>query len=276
MRLWSGVTRDRLTLAILAAALAAPAAAPAAAWAGETACWFDGGVLVVPAQVAGVAGDYILDTGSPRTQLHETKAQAEGIDAPTVAEITGGVRLAGVELPPLPVAVADLDYRGWNLPTPIVGVIGADVLKDFVVDVAFAPCRVRLSRPADAPGFRAARTLPLAWDAGRPVTPAEVADGQRRLRGLFTPATGEPAAVRLADDVASVSGTDRPQELHPAGVWLARLGELGLAGRGFADQAAGLQPPQGEAAGTIGGPVLARYRLRFDFPAGRLLLSPVR
>ena len=27
-------------------------------------------------------------------------------------------------------------------------------------------------------------------------------------------------------------------------------------------------------AGQIGAPLLARYRLRFDFPAGRLLLAP--
>lgn len=263
------MTRDRLTLAILAAALAAPAAARA----GETACWFEGGVVVVPAQVAGISGDYILDTGSARTQLHETKAQAEGIDAPTVTEISGGVRLAGVEIASGPVAVADLDYRGWNLPTPILGVVGADVLKDFVVDVSFAPCRVRLSRPGEATAFRATRALPLAWDQGRPVVQAEVADGQRLLKGPFTPATGEPAAVRLADDLATVAGTDRPQELQPTGVWLARLPELGLAGAGLRDQAAGLEPAKGEAAGTIGGPVLSRYRLRFDFPAGKLLLA---
>lgn len=263
---------DRLTLAILAAALVAPAAARA----GEAACWFEGGVVVVAAQVAGVAGDYILDTGSPATQLHETKAQAEGIDAPQVAEVTGGLRLAGLDLPARPIAVADLDYRGWNLPTPIAGVIGADVLKDFVVDVQFSPCRVRLSRPGTAPAFGAARTLPLAWDAGRPVVQAEVADGQRLLRGPFTPATGVPAAVRLAEDLASVSGTDRPQELQPTGVWLARLPELGLAGAGFRDQAAGLEPAVGEAAGAIGGPVLSRYRLRFDFLGGKLLLAPAR
>lgn len=261
------MARTRLTLATLLAGLSAPAGA----WAGEAACWFDGGVLVVPAQVAGIAGDYILDTGSPRTQLHETKANAEGIAAP---ELTAGLRVAGLELAPLPIAVADLDVRGWNLPTPIAGVIGADVLKDLVLDVSFAPCRVRLSRPGEAPAFRAARTLPLAWDAGRPVVHAEAGDGQRRLSGPFTPATGLSTAVRLADDVAVVIGTDRPQELGPEGIWLARLPELAFAGRTLPDQPAGLAPPEGEAAGAIGGPVLSRFRLRFDFPAGRLLLSP--
>lgn len=273
MRLWSGVTRIRLILAVAAAA-----AAPTLAAAGETACWFEGGVLVVPAEVAGIAGDYVLDTGQPVTQIHDTKAQAEGVategvEAPAT---TGRVRLAGLDLPPRTIPVADLDWRGWNLPTPIVGVIGADVLRDMVVDVTFAPCRVRLSRPSDAPAFRASASLPLAWDAGRPVIEAEVRDGVHAVRGLFSPATGQPAAVRLADDVAGVANTSRPQELQPTGVWLARLAELRLAGRRLAAPPAGLEPAQGASAGQIGAPALARFRLRFDFPGGRLLLAPAR
>ena len=34
---------------------------PAAARAGETACWFEQGVIVAPASIAGLAGDYIID-----------------------------------------------------------------------------------------------------------------------------------------------------------------------------------------------------------------------
>ena len=74
---------------MIAAGLAAPA------WAGEVACRFDGGVIVVPAEVTGIAGDYILDTGSAQTTLHETKAQTEGIEA---TELAGRVRLAGAEI----------------------------------------------------------------------------------------------------------------------------------------------------------------------------------
>ncbi|MCW5758656.1 MAG: hypothetical protein KIS90_02660, partial [Phenylobacterium sp.] len=48
------------------------------AGAGEVACRFEAGVITVPAVVGGVAADYILDTGSPITQLHETKARMEG------------------------------------------------------------------------------------------------------------------------------------------------------------------------------------------------------
>ncbi|MET0274155.1 MAG: aspartyl protease family protein, partial [Phenylobacterium sp.] len=118
------------------------ACAASAARAGEAACWFENGVVVVPAEVMGVAGDYILDTGQAQTQLAETQAQSAGFEATAP---TGEVRLAGQRLEGRPVAVADLDVRAGLFPTPIAGVIGADVLRGVGVDVTFAPCRVRLS-----------------------------------------------------------------------------------------------------------------------------------
>src|SRR4051812_7377975 len=57
------VTRTVLALFALLALTAAPACA------GEAACWFEGGVIVVGAEVMGVPGDYILDTATPHTQL---------------------------------------------------------------------------------------------------------------------------------------------------------------------------------------------------------------
>jgi hypothetical protein len=57
-----------------------------AARAGEVVCHYEGGVMVAPARVAGIAGDFILDTGSAHTVLDATRAASEGF---TSAEITG-------------------------------------------------------------------------------------------------------------------------------------------------------------------------------------------
>src|SRR5690349_14802182 len=73
-----GLGYGRAVLKRLAALALGLAGLPAAARAGEAPCWFDGGVVVVAASVAGVAGDYILDTGSPATLLDETRAQGAG------------------------------------------------------------------------------------------------------------------------------------------------------------------------------------------------------
>ncbi|MDB5424124.1 MAG: hypothetical protein JWQ29_1540 [Phenylobacterium sp.] len=265
------MNRPALTpsLAIWAALLALAASA---ARAGEAACWFENGVVVVPAQVMGVAGDFILDTATPHTQLAETQAQAAGFAG---TALTGEVRLAGLTLAARPVAVADLDMRTGALPTPIAGVIGADVLKAYVLDVGFAPCRIALSAPGRGPRFRSQAVLPMTWVADRPVVEATASDGVRTLTANFTPGTGADRAVRLSDAAARAPGAARLGELYPYGILKPRLHSLAFAGAVSEDLAAGLMGAEDPAlAGQLGAPFLARYRLRFDFPAGRLLLAP--
>ncbi|MBX3483328.1 hypothetical protein [Phenylobacterium sp.] len=245
-------------------------AGPAAA--GEVACRYEAGVITAPAVVAGIAGDYIVDTGAPLTTLDETQAQAAGFEG---AAATGEVQVAGVRLAARPLGIAPLDIRTWNLPTPVSGVIGADVLKGHVVDVSYAPCRVRLSARGRAPTFRG-RTLALGWDAGRPTAEASVTDGAHEVVGRFVIATGMNAPMRLADDVAGVPGAAKPAELYPDGVWLARLPAVRFGGSVGVDVAAGLMKPDGGVAGALGGQVLAHFRLRFDFPAGKLVVAAAR
>jgi len=247
------------------------AALPARGLAAEIGCWLDAGVVVVPAEVGGVAGDFILDTGAARTLLSADRALAAGFETDAFA---ADVRLAGVAASRAPVAAEGLDLRTWNLPTPVAGVIGTDVLGAYVVDVSFAPCRVRLSAPGAAPRLRGARRLPIAWAGGRPTVTAEAFDGERRLIGPFLIATGANAPVRLADDLAGVTGGAPPAELYPHGVWLARLPGLRLAGLGRSDLAAGLAKPEPDVAGVLGPGALAGLRLRFDFPGRRLWIAP--
>jgi hypothetical protein len=262
------VTRTLLALSALLALAATPALA------GEAACWFEGGVVVVSAEVMGVPGDYILDTATPHTQLADSQAQTAGF---AETALVGEVRLAGVVATGRPVAVEVLDLRTGALPTPIAGVIGADVLKAYVVDVSFAPCRVTLSPAGHAPHFGAARSLPMGWVADRPVVAAAVADGPRTFSGAFTPATGADTALRLSDAVASVARAAKPKELYPYGVYRPRLRALSFAGLLTENLPAGLIKAEDPAlAGQIGAPILQHWRLRFDFPAGRLLLGPPR
>ena len=246
------------------------AAAPARA--GEAACWFENGVLVMAAQVMGVAGDFILDTATPHTQLAETQAQGAGF---AETALTGEVRLAGLRIANQPVEVADLDLRTGALPTPIAGVIGADVLRPYVLDVSFAPCRVALHPAGGAPRFPAWRALPMTWVAERPVVRATVSDGAKSLTANFTPGVGADRAVRLSDVVARAPGATKLIELYPYGILQPTLQGLAFAGETTEDLPSGLVHAEDpELAGQIGAPFLSRYRLRFDFPAGRLELAP--
>ena len=262
-----GSMRAKLSLA-LAATLISAAAGVGAARAGETRCWVDRGVLVVPAAFGDVAGDYILDLSSPKSVLHVDDALGEGVETP---QTTGTLRFAG-ETAPATLQVASLDARTLGLPSTIVGLIGADVLAPYVVDIRFSPCRVRLSRRA--PAFRAIATLPLEMTDGVPAIPATISDGRTALAGRFAVDTGT-AAVRLSSKVAALSrtpakGVDPASRLDPP----ARLDALGLAGAAQRRLPAALAddlPPT--LAGSIGTAAWSRYELRVDMRRGRLQLA---
>ena len=262
------MSRPLLALTALVALAASPARA------GEAVCWFENGVGVVTAQVMGVTGDFILDTATPHTQLAETQAQAAGFEE---TALTGDVRLAGLRITNRPVEVANIDLRTGALPIPIAGVIGADVLRPYVLDVSFSPCRVALHPAGHAPRFAAHRSLPMAWVAGRPVVAATASDGARSLTANFAPGIGVDRAVRLSDVAASAPGAKKLLEVYPYGVLKPGLASLAFAGEVVEDLPSGLVHAEDpKLAGQIGAPFLSRYRLRFDFPAGRLELAPAR
>ena len=229
--------------------------------------------MVVAASVGGVAGDYILDTGAPHTLLAETQAQGAGY---TETTLKLEVRVAGLTLVGRPVAVLDLDPRSHAFPTPIAGVIGADILADYVLEVSLAPCRVALYRPGRAPPFHAQTTLSIQMEGGLPMIEAAVADGPHARAGRFVIATGGDTAVRIDDSQAQVPGSKRPEALRTFGVARPRLRAFSLAGRLLENLPGGLvaqaELPEG-ALGVIGTPVLSAWRLRFDFPRRRLGLA---
>lgn len=113
---------------------------PGTAPAGEARCWFERGEVVVAAEIAGVAGDYILDLNAPHSLLHDTRAQAAGIVEP---RLQARVQLAGLSRD-LEVEVTDLDARGAGFSTPIAGVLGLDVFAGRALEVRLNRCSVRL------------------------------------------------------------------------------------------------------------------------------------
>ncbi|MDP3853834.1 hypothetical protein [Phenylobacterium sp.] len=258
-----------MTPAARATAAALIALVPAWAQAGEVDCVYERGVVVIPASVAGMAGDYILDTGSPNTQLHETKAQMAGFEA---SALRGRVLIAGLDLRDRPIAVIDLDARTAAFPTPIAGVIGADLLAPYVVDVRFSPCRVAIRRPREARRFAAGVVLPMGPGAVASAR-AAVADGRHAQAGEMVLSTGSDAALRMHRRLAGSTGD--PEALLPFGERRATLRALSFAGVLFENVPAGLLA-DGEpgALGVIGAPLLAHWRVRFDFPRRRVQLAP--
>ena len=256
----------------LSLALAAALTCTSAAHAGETRCWVDRGVLVVPAAFGDVAGDFILDLSSPKSVLHVDVALGDGILTPRA---TSPLRLAG-ETIPATLDVASLDARTLGLPSTIEGLIGADALARYVVDIRFSPCRVTLWR-GRAPPLRATATLQIEMADGVPAIPATISDGRTARAGRFAIDTGT-AAVRLSSKVAALARApakevDPASRLDPP----ARLDALGLAGQVDRRLPAALAddlPPT--LTGGIGTAAWSRYEARIDLRRGRLQLAAPR
>jgi len=229
--------------------------------AGETACWFENGAVVAPAAIGGIAGDYVIDLSAPRTLLHVDVAQGAGHVETALAL---PVRLAGQSLAAAPITVQSLDYRAVGFSTPIVGVIGADILDRYTLTLDFSPCRLRLERPG---GPRHAPTggLPVAMVGGVPTILAAASNGLQGISGPFALDTASAGGVRAR------GAADGPRQ-KPAGA-LRGLSLDGALRQGLPAVVAG-DLPDG-VVGAIGVQVLAAYRLRLDPGALRLWLTPV-
>jgi hypothetical protein len=236
--------------------------------AGEAACSLDNGAVIVPAALGNIAGDFILDLSAARSQLHDTRAQGEGL---TETEVRAPLRLAG-ETIPADFAVADLDARELGFPTALNGLIGADSLKGHVIDLAITPCRIRLSRKAT--GARLGATLPIRWIAGTPAVWASISDGCTGLAGWFAIDTGA-AGVRLSSAIAHLSRSpkdvDASSRDHPP----ARIAALGFAGRVFRNTPAALETDlPAPLLGSLGAAVWSNYELRLNLIRDQLTLYP--
>lgn len=243
----------RPSLAILALL-----ALPVTAHAGAVRCRLEHGVLVAPAEVAGVAGDFIIDTGEATTVLAETQAQAAGFDGAVAA---GSFRFSGQQSDAHVFPIAAIDARSRAFDTPIAGVIGADVLRDFIMDLRFSPCWVALRRPGTEPPFRPTARASIAWRGGAPTVQAAVSDGPTARVVTLRLSTGLDVPASLSTALAQAPG---PR---------ADLRALSFAQTLYEGLTTRLEDPS-DGDGALGVGVLDRFRIRFDFPLAVIELAP--
>jgi hypothetical protein len=256
-----------LRVAIVAGAVLAASAARA----GEAQCWYENGAIVVAAAFGDIAGDFEIDPTAPVSLLHEDRANTAGLPGPTA---TAPLTIAGVRLRHVTVKLENFNEREVGFPTVINGVIGADLLARWVVQIDYSPCRIRLLRRAP-PARPGALRLAMRMVGAIPAVAANASDPDRELAGLFAVDLAS-AGTRFVPDRITWSrplpdGLDPTLRFRPP----ARLRALVVAKQRFEDTPAGTaEYPLPGLDGAIGNAVWDHFRVTLDIRRRRLTLEP--
>ncbi|MDX9911757.1 MAG: retropepsin-like aspartic protease [Phycisphaerales bacterium] len=257
------------------------------------------GHLLVRPQVNGHdAGWFIFDTGAgmgvvstPHVE-HLGLTPAGSIDAVGVGGATGAPLFACETLSIGPVTLAghtlmgaDLSFLKPHLGEEIVGVLGYDVLSRCVAEIDLADSRIALHDPASYTLPEGAAWQPLFLEGRVPSIDASFEGHEGRFR-LDTGANG---GVTFHEPCVRELGLVEGREVSPA-----KIGGVG----GFVDARSGTiewfelagvrhervpamfaMEPKGTfadatKAGNIGGEILSRYVLVFDYPSSRIAFVP--
>jgi hypothetical protein len=273
------------------AATQQPAASARFAFGGNVAqvpAEFIGTLIFLPVRVnQGQPSLFQLDSTAPFSSADPQRAAELGI-----ADLRGPVlNLSGVDisLPDLG-AIANGDF-GARVGRSYEGTIGNDVFAGVVLEIDYARQTVRIYDPA---GFRysgAGKSFPLTFHDGMPVVRAKVdVNGRKSGEALFVLNTATDASLVISDKFAQ---QHRLFSSHMKTIAVGP-GELGLGGNAvvariesFQIGPYGVQMPlatfaQGklpgeddkEIAGEIGGGMLRRFTVIFDYARQQVIFDP--
>lgn len=229
---------------------------------------------------------------------HASGAQGAGDGRTRAARISGAVlRLGALEVPLEPAAAIMLDPVAERKGIRLDGLIGAPLLKRYLVEIDVDAGELRLYSPGDWRPSGGTHELPVRVDAmGVPhVRLSFTLPGGRVLEGEFkidsaaggttvffaAPYAREHGLLEglrsagvplLEDEVGGVGGTSR--------LWLARIPRIQLGPWAFEQPVVGITEARGGTlaagglAGIVGGGLLHRFNVVYDCPRGRIFLRP--
>ena len=173
------------------------------------------------------------------------------------------------------------------------GILGADFIASRVMALDYAAAQLRLYDRARFRYTGTGTSLPITFASGHPHVEAELrlADGET-LRGRFVVDVGSSAALALTKPFVDDHGlrTRVGQTLRrPGGVGVGgqtsalfgrvpelRLGSVSLENvvTGLHGDSSGVFSERGSWVGNIGGDILKRFTVFFDYGAQRMILEP--
>ena len=258
------------------------------------------GHIVVPAQLDGRAAHLVFDTGAANYLTPDvaksyglTVAGGVAIGGVGSSSITGGyarvgeIAIGAATLRQSAAMVAPLPEAATH-PRPglvLQGLTGFEFLAEFRTIIDYGRRTITFAS-ADASFPTGKGSLPLRSD-GHAIYIEAVVEGRR---GWFRLDTGDSGTITLFKRFAKTNGFDAgaairtsPAEVGGALATRARtLRSLSVAGVTLHGVAAEISEQDvgafgsGSVAGNIGAGLLSRFRVVIDFPAKRVILTPLR
>ena len=247
---------------------------------------------------------FIFDTGADSTVIDSQLAKVlrlkprgkevgTGSAGTATALIFRGVsiRLPNVEALNLKIAALPIDFLSSPLGRKISGVIGNDILKEFVVEVDYASQVINLYEPRSYQYSGPGEVIPITLDDNLPFVRARIALEKRSpVEGKFELDSGSTGAItfntpfvnkyKLLDSISRTSqsrvgGVGGTAQAFSGRVKAMRLGsfELENSVARFSRATRG-DDASAKYDGLIGGEIFRRFKVVFDFSRRQMILEP--
>ena len=246
----------------------------------------------------------VLDTGASGASMSDSKARALGLAIASGGTSSGAggnvqsgtvsgatIRMPGLELVDESMSTLPLDAIQVQTRRPMDVIVGHELLSRAVVEIDYAACRLRVTDPGRFKSPKATASLPLTFKHNLPYVKASFTlPGRKPVEGVFVLDAGAATALTLAPDVVEREKAldAEPRTLHSrnggvGGMVENRIGRIERLKLGpyaieapitvFRRPGPGAISAPG-TAGNIGGDVLRRFTLTFDYRHERMWLEP--
>jgi hypothetical protein len=257
-------------------------------------------------RVSILLSSFILDTGASFSVIAEERAKALGLELKGALEGRGagersvdvafvkGVsfQLPGVELLDQTIAAVSLKSLEPYEGRAIDGVLGYDFLSRFVVEIDYARKLIHLYDPQSYDYSGSGESFSITLEEGVPHVRAKILlQGRDPIEGKFTVDIGSRGALSLTKPFteqnqllesvpktmrapfgAGVGGETKQLLGRVKGLWLGRF-SIEEPVTGFSQDVRGaLASP--DHAGLIGGEILRRFTVIFDYSRLKMILEP--
>ena len=237
----------------------------------------------------------VIDAGLAKTLRLKPAGKIVGTGGAGTAEAVkfkaASMQLPNIEISNVTVYGLPIDSFSTPLGKRIGGVVGYDIIKEFVVEIDYAAQKINLYKPASYQYSGAGEIFPLTFEENMPFVQASIAfEGRMPVSGKFEIDSGSTGTIlfntpfvkkhQLLKSIAQTSETRIGGVGGTAQAYLGRVKSLALGRFALENPVARFsQSTRGDYAsakydGLIGGEILRRFKTIFDYSRKRMILEP--